>query len=363
MSKRANRTVTLLRHVVLLSSVAAVGILTGGLQLAGDARAQSSEAPAAAPNGTAAAGGGEKTPQQLLIDKLNEQQRMLSNPVPPEKILEHKKATEDTARASARAEPKFLTAMKDVPLDPAETVPKVQFDLRQMATINFVDMSGQPWLIEENGCDWSAGYEGEKPRGGSHVLVLRTTELVAHGSLVCRLQGLSTPVVLRLESGKHEHHLRFDARVPRMGPKSKPPPYDLGGSSLVAGDDVMSGFLYGIMPADAVALPVDKGNGRTKAWRMGKLMIVRTNMVLLSPTPLAAANLDGVFVYKLKPMPVLRFDDDGNDVEIRIEGAKVVRASIPGDVIGDGAVDSDAMGGSARSTGRVNLTVRRQPVN
>lgn len=364
MGKRASRSADLWRRIALMASAAVVGlVVTGPLHFTGDAWAQSAPTPVTVPAGSAAADGGEKTAEQLLIDKLNQQQRVLSNPVPPDMLRDQKKIIEDTARARARDEAKILTVMRDVPLDPADTVPQVQFDLSQMATINFVDMSGQPWLIEENGCDWSAGYEGAKPGGGTHVLVLRTTELVAHGTLVCRLQGLSTPVVLRLESGKHMHHLRFDARVPRMGPKSKAPPYDLGGSSLAAGDDVMSGFLYGIVPADAVSLPVDKGNGRTKAWRMGQHMFVRTNMVLLSPTPMAAANLDGVHVYKLKPMPVLRFDDDGNDVEIRIEGAKVVRASIPADVVGDGAVERGAAGASSRSPGRGALTVKRQPVN
>lgn len=294
---------------------------------------------------------------QALIERLVKETLRLDNPVPADGHREVREQSDKTAHARARSAPKISTVMRDVPLDPSAPIPMVKFDQSQLATITFIDMSGEPWPILDKGCDVSAGFEGAPPTGGTHVLVLRAVNEVDHGTAVCRLQGLSTPVGLRLEAGSREHYLRFDARVPRMGPKAKVPPYDLGGTQMVAGDDTMSGFLYGIVPPDAVSLPVDKGNGRTRAWRLGEFLYLRSPMVLLSPTPAAMSSLEGVHVYRLKPTPVLRLDDDGSDVEIRIAGAKVVRATVPTDVLGDGAV----MAGGARpdaAAGSGGLTMR-----
>ncbi|MCW2240377.1 DotH/IcmK family type IV secretion protein [Azospirillum canadense] len=317
-------------------------------------------ATAAAPGpGGEGAGAGALTapdPTQALIERLVKETLRMENPVPADGHRAVREQSDRTAQVRSRAAPKMATVMRDVPLDPASPIPVVKFDLSQLATITFIDMSGEPWPILDNGCDVSAGFEGAAPKGGTHVLVLRAVNEVDHGTAVCRLQGLNTPIGLRLEAGSHEHYLRFDARVPRLGPKAKVAPYDLGGTQLVAGDDTMSGFLYGVVPPDAVSLPVDKGNGRTRAWRLGTELFVRSSMVLLSPTPTAMSSLEGVYVYRLKPVPVLRFDDDGNDVEIKIAGAKVVRATVPADVLGDGAVI--AAGGRSDAVGSGGLTLR-----
>lgn len=244
----------------------------------------------------------------------------------PDQHREVLRQTEDLARARTRTTPKFEISRGTIPLDPAMPIPVVTMDLGQMSAIAFLDNTGQPWPIIT--CAWSAGFAGDKPAEGSHLLVLRATTLVDDGSLVCTLKGLASPARLRLSSGTGRHALGFDAMVPATGPNAKPSIHDPGAPPMAAGDDLLSSFLYGVPPPGAEALEVRGVGGDTKAWRLGSELYLRTPMTLLSPGPKAEARREQVTVYRLPPVPVLILDHDGQTVELRIPGARLVRANL-----------------------------------
>lgn len=245
--------------------------------------------------------------------------------------------SEETAKARTRQSPQFSNVLLNVTLDPSAKIETIEMDLGQPTTVSFIDRTGERWPIEE--CHWSAGFrtpQGTKLLPGAHTLTLQTTSLVEDGALVCNMKGLTTPVNLILSAGHHKHYLRVDARIPRNGPNARPAPYDLSGSALIqAGSDDLTSFLYGIPPSGAEPLDIDGGGGDTKAWRYGDALYVRTPMVLLSPGPKRETRLEGMNVYMLDPLPILTFEYDHHDVEIRIRGARIVRAALPKNVIGN----------------------------
>ncbi len=261
-----------------------------------------------------------------LIDEVQGELRGYMAPGDHTKILNY---SEETARARARKTPIFENKMKIVPLDPNAEIPVVKMDLGQMTAIAFVDSTGEPWPIMS--CSWSAGFTGDKPGEGTHLLMLRASTQFEHGSLVCQLKGLTTPARMRLESGQGTHYIGVDAQIPKLGPNAKPAPYDVGGGPLVAGDEVLSNFLYGAPPKGANKLDVVGGGTITTAWEFNGAIFLRTPMVLLSPGPKAEARREGVHIYKVAVVPVMVLDNDGHEVQIKIHGAKVVRANVQPD--------------------------------
>ena len=271
------------------------------------------------------------------------------NPLTPGQEIEVRRKSEEDARARARPAPAFSNVMVNISLDPSSDIPIIQMDLGQPSTISFIDRTGEPWPIKH--CDWTDGFKGDSPPDGSHAITLQATHLVENGAIVCLMKDLTTPVNLRLAAGDKKHFLRVDARIPRNGPNPKPAPYDLSGAALMqAGSDDLNAFLYGIPPAGAEALEVEGGSGQTKAWRYGGSLFIRTPMVLLSPGPRGETRLEGVNVYVVDPLPDLTFEYDGHDVDIRIKGARVVRAAVPKDVLSNEEAPGPAMTVISRDT-------------
>jgi intracellular multiplication protein IcmK len=190
-------------------------------------------------------------------------------------------------------------------------------------------MTGAPWPIAD--CHFSPGLEVPKDAAikGTHVVPLTPQDIEDHSSGVCILEGLTTPVSLRLEAGTGVVNTTFVARIPKMGPKANAPLYELKSASTAAGDDVLQNFLYGIPPQNAVKLSIQGASGDTQAWRYDGFVYVRTPLVLWSPAPADELKLDGMNVYKVQPLPLLQMSQDGISLMLHIDGARALALDDP----------------------------------
>lgn len=270
-------------------------------------------------------------PSQFSAQELQEMfDRVLTRNMPadPSMIDSAIKRADETGRAAERPGAKPVTALLPISLDPATPVPVVNVDLNQVTTISFTDASGEPWPIVN--LARSAGITGPEPTKGSHVVRIEPKTAFETASLSVDLEGLATPIAMQVKAGGTEYHGRAEARVPRLGPHAKPPLWDMD-TGMQAGDAVLISFLQGVPPAGAVSLPLGGSAPDTRAWRIGGDVYVRTPLTLLAPHPRAQQRLEGVYVYKIGAVPVLKFSDGGMVVDVKIQNsAAIVRASTGG---------------------------------
>jgi intracellular multiplication protein IcmK len=274
---------------------------------------------------------GEMTPEEekKVDDELLKIILKKTYPLTPAQKKQIHEADEDQVRADLRSPPSYSSVPVDIFLDPAAEMEK-----GKPTAISFTDQTGQPWPIGR--CIVSDEFKGDRPAQGSHVFVFTAQKLVAHGAMICLLEGLPGPAKFKVEVGNAKHFLSVDARVHLNGPAAKPLPADIDGPQLVAGDPVMEAFLYGIPPEGAEPVAVAGGGSQTKAWDYRGAIWVRTPMVLMAPTALRQNVLNGFHAFKVGHWPVLEFDDDGHDVVLRLTGMHPVSPKIPADFLAKG---------------------------
>ncbi len=137
------------------------------------------------------------------------------------------------------------------------------------------------------------------------------------GNLSIILKGLSTPVILRLSSGGPAVDMRYDARVPKVGPNGKTP--IIGRSRLEAGDETIMMLLDNAPPSDAKKMKINGLDARTMAWTLNGHTYIRTPLSLLSPAwDASVSSADGMTVYEIGDAPVLLMSDNGAMVRARL---------------------------------------------
>ena len=92
-----------------------------------------------------------------------------------------------------------------------------------------------------------------------------------------------------------------------------------GGIETVAESEGLIKFMDGYVPSDAEAMTVSGADGRTRAWKMGGRVILRTPLTLLSPSwDSSIASGDGRRVYSLKDTPVVLLSERGQMVQAHL---------------------------------------------
>jgi intracellular multiplication protein IcmK len=182
-----------------------------------------------------------------------------------------------------------------------------------------IDATGQPWPILDVGV--GGNFELTPTQAGSHVVRVVPLTRVGQGNLSILLKGLTTPVIFRLNANNNRFHMRFDARVPKMGPDAKTPIIAQSrGTTLVAGDQIITSILENAPPKDAKRLKVGGLDARTMAWRLGEKVYVRTPLTMLSPAWNASiSSPDGMTAYEIGDAPVLLMSDNGALVRARLQ--------------------------------------------
>lgn len=213
--------------------------------------------------------------------------------------------------------PKGEVKVVSLSLDPGGEPPQINLAAGYVTTIDMVDATGAPWPILDVGI--GGNFEVTPTQAGSHVVRITPLTRLGNGNLSILLKDLSTPVIFRLSSGGSTFHMRYDARVPKLGPNAKTPLIERGRMGPVAGDQLITMILENAPPKNARRLKVAGLDARTMAWKLDEKVFVRTPLTLLSPAWNASASSpDGMTVYEIGDAPVLLMSDEGVMLRARL---------------------------------------------
>lgn len=237
---------------------------------------------------------------------------------PPEikKVIERYDRTQEAVEKPIYPYPEPEIVVKNISLDPGVRPLEIKVATGHVTTINFLDVSGAPWPIQD--ISWAGNFEILQPEQGGNVVRITPMSEFAYGNMSIRMLELKTPVTFVLKTHRDGVYYRMDARLPDYGPLATPPIID-GGVTITAGSSAMTTILDGIPPEDAVKLDVTGVDGRTTAYRFGDQTYVRTPLTLLSPAWTGSVrSADGMNVYSLGNAPVLLLSENGRMVRARL---------------------------------------------
>lgn len=216
-------------------------------------------------------------------------------------------------------QPKPVQRTIDVPIEPTREPRMIRMLQGSLTTWVFTDNDGNPWLIEDVSFDQelfaSPDIGGEK---ASNIVSIQPKEPYALGNIRFKLEGRSTPIIMRLSTGySNTVDDRIDVRVEGKNPAYKPKVVAVKG--IPSHDPNMSGFLDGQVPKAASKLKVSDNAGQ--AWMLDGFLYFRTQLTVLSPAfTNYAASADGVKLYKfLGANPRLLVSDNGEQVFISLD--------------------------------------------
>jgi intracellular multiplication protein IcmK len=240
-------------------------------------------------------------------------------PLTPEQIqqvMQRMNQAQEAGRAPPDPDPTPVVKIEDVQLDPGVAPPLIKVATGYVTTINILDITGQPWPIQDVVVGGNFQVTGPND---AQVLRLIPQTRFGRGNLSVRLVGLSTPITFRVESGGNEVYYRYDARIPQSGPDAKQSLIDHGFTGQ-AGDSTLMAVLAGIPPEGAKRLVLSGTDGRTKAWKINDQIYLRTPLTLLSPGwDASVRSADGTTVYVLAESPVLMLSDNGQMVKSGVD--------------------------------------------
>lgn len=238
-------------------------------------------------------------------------------PLKPNEIRRLLEAYDETQQATETPiypDPEPISSFTRTSLDPGAVPVVIKTAVGSVTTVSIVDISGQPWPIQD--LTWAGSFQVEQPEAGSHMLRITPTAKFATGNISLRLVGLNPPVIFSLRTERKSVHVRLDVQIPEMGPRGVIPVVDtpLG---TKAGNDMMTAVLLGVISTNSGTerLKVDGIDGRTSAFSQGGMVYVRTPYTLLSPAwSQSVQSADGTKVYAMGYTPVIILSDKGKMV-------------------------------------------------
>lgn len=235
------------------------------------------------------------------------------------KLLEHFDRTQESVEVPIYPNPKPVVAVETLSLDPGSAPAVVYVASGNVTTLNFLDISGAPWPIED--ISWAGNFEviESSAAEGSHILRISPSTEFAQGNMSIRMLELKTPIIISLETSRDTVHYRFDAIVPKYGPMGKTPLIKSGLTISAGGKEDISAVMEGVPSAGTTRLNVSGVDGRTTAYAKGDKVYVRTPLSLLSPGwSSSVTSADGMNVYEIDSSPVLILSEGGQMVRVRL---------------------------------------------
>ncbi|WP_199031656.1 DotH/IcmK family type IV secretion protein [Ralstonia sp. ASV6] len=176
-----------------------------------------------------------------------------------------------------------------------------------LSTMVFTDMNGNPWNVKAVSFDCSIFDDGRSCEGGdmggkggtadpTNMVSLRAVTPYSYGNIVVRLDGLATPVIFVLRTGKSKvTDMELSVQVEGRNPSA--PPVAVSMQGLPGFDERMGDFLSGLPPEGATRMKV--AGASAEAWMFNGAMYVRTRLSLLSPAFTdRVGSAEGIVVYK-----------------------------------------------------------------
>lgn len=237
-------------------------------------------------------------------------------------LLESYDKTQQAVETPLYPYPHPEVTVQTVSLDPGAVPPEMKVATGHVSTLNIMDITGSPWPIQD--VSWAGNFEIVEPESGGSVIRVTPMSEFAYGNMSIRLVGLTTPVTFMLKTHRDAVQYRFDARIAEYGPNAKTPVMQGSMPMVSVGDPAMGAILDGTSPEGAERLTVEGVDGRTTAYKLGKMTYVRTPLTMLSPGwSSSVSSGDGMNVYQMRNSPVLLLSDEGRVVRARLgEGDK-----------------------------------------
>ncbi len=231
------------------------------------------------------------------------------------RLLELYDGTTQAVETPIYPNPEPESSFVQASLEPGAKPVVVKTAVGNVTTISIVDVTGQPWPIQD--MTWAGDFQVEQPDAGSHMIRISPQSHFAQGNVSMRLVGLNPPVILSLRTERKSVHVRLDIQIPEVGPKGVLPPV-VTPVSIKAGDDEITKVLLGITSqADLTKVAVEGVDGRTSAYQKGDTIYIRTPYTLLSPAwNKSVQSADGMHVYSLGNTPVLLLSDKGKMLKV-----------------------------------------------
>ncbi|ANY18529.1 hypothetical protein L540_08035 [Bordetella pseudohinzii] len=212
-----------------------------------------------------------------------------------------------------------------VDLSPGAAAPILRSMPGEMSTLVFLDSTGAPWPLAVTPRVSNQNLFAAEWLRGSPVVVVSAKTFYEQGNLTVFLQGLVTPVVIKLATGEARSQAttrtvdyRLDVRVPGRGPNASAPMVAQGQIALY--DSTMQAFLDGVPPdrANAVKIVGDSGR-RTQAWQLDGALYLRTTLGMETAFDQTISAADGTSVYKLAPTPYVMLSELGHSLRLQLD--------------------------------------------
>lgn len=241
--------------------------------------------------------------------------------ITPNQIRNTNKALDERKRAAAEfpgPAPKPVTGSVSISLSPGSVPPVIRPYVNTTTSFVVVDSTGQPWPVENFRVGAKDMFSVERLDLSSEgsTFAITTLSTYARSNLILKLKGLATPVAMDLIAGQSERDERVEVRIQSRGPNAS-----ISSSYMTPGtDSKLLPILDGVPPAGGKSLKV-QGAESTSAWMVGKKMIVRTPLKIISPASSSfVSSSDGTNVYVFMPSAQLVGMYHGNLVNVNIQG-------------------------------------------
>lgn len=245
----------------------------------------------------------------------------------PDEIVRMRKELERVRKAKAYRPVRTIPRISSVTVDlsPGSSLPIARVLPGETSTLLFLDASGAAWpLATAPRVSDNRVFDVEWLQGTATVVV-SALSAYEDGNLSVLLQGLATPVVVKLATGEPDSKTtsrvvdyRLDLRVPGRAPGS--PAGVAGPAKIALYDDVMQGFLDGLPPKAARQVRVAGGTpARTRVWSLDGALFVRTDLPIRTAYDQSMSAGDGTKVYKLAPTPYVTLSEGERSVTLQLD--------------------------------------------
>ena len=254
-----------------------------------------------------------------MVESFNDSIRQVF-PMTPQMIARYRSIYEAQRRAMLeRPEPKARVTAGMATLEPGEESPVVLVAPGVASVIGFYDATGAPWPVNQFVVGDSEGFQVERLGGSGNNLTVSPLRRIGHTNVVVLLSGEDRPAAIRLRISETEAVHRHDVLIGRMGPLAQPNNAARPDAVHEAGSATLLAALSGVdLPEGAVALPVE--GVAVRAWLIDGGLYLRSRHTLLAPGwTESLAGPDGMRVYRLEPVSIALFSENGEIRQASIE--------------------------------------------
>ena len=192
--------------------------------------------------------------------------------------------------------------------------------------VSILDMTGEPWPIEEVLVDARFLPRGmtDDTRAASHILYLSPAERHLHGNAIVKLADLAEPLAMALTTGTGTVDFHVDLRVAGKGPNADPS-HLVQPRTFHAGDEVLLDLLAGVTPHGAARLSIAGASASDRAWSAGDDILLLSRALVLTPGPWAAErSADGRWAWRLPATPFALVSRDGREARLGFRRQEII---------------------------------------